>query len=55
MGPMDFTVYSMVPGHVPIIRGVTVPDMGGWGILMWPVLKIEVNSGGARSLLTHAC
>ena len=37
VGPMDFTVYSTVPGHVPIIRGVTVPDIGGWGILVWPV------------------
>ena len=26
--PMEFTVYSMVPDHVPIIRGVTVPDIG---------------------------
>ena len=26
--PMDFTVYSTVPDHVPIIRGVTVPDIG---------------------------
>ena len=28
-------VYSLqwVPDHVPIIRGVTVPDIGGYGLL----------------------
>ena len=33
---MEFTVYSGVPDHVPIIRGVTVPDIGDYGLLAWP-------------------